>query len=60
MIDLLAGGQGMFGIALGSVWRDIAGGELHQLPTEKADSGEAEVTPVANDELAQRRARRIG
>ncbi|WP_026926500.1 MerR family transcriptional regulator [Granulicoccus phenolivorans] len=59
VIDLLAGGQGMFGIALGSVWRDIAG-ELHQLPTEKADSGEAEVTPVANDELAQRRARRIG
>lgn len=57
VIDLLAGGQGMFGIALGSVWRDIAG-ELHQLPSEKAETEDA-AAPVATDELARRRARRI-
>ena len=29
VIDLLRGGQGMFGIALGGVWRDIEGSLSH-------------------------------
>ncbi len=49
VIDLLRGGQGMFGIALGRVWRDIEG-ELLELPTERA---EEPVLP--GDELATRR-----
>ena len=51
VIDLLRGGQGMFGIALGGVWRDIEG-TLFDLPTERADE------PVLGDEAAQRRQQR--
>ena len=51
VIDLLRGGQGMFGIALGGVWRDIEG-SLAQLPAERA--GE-EPPASADDELSQRR-----
>jgi hypothetical protein len=57
VIDLLQGGQGVFGIAIGGVWREIEG-TLAELPSERAD---AEGTPSANDELAARRAaRKIG
>ncbi len=49
VIDLLRGGQGMFGIALGRVWRDIEG-ELLELPTERAEE-----TVLPGDELASRR-----
>lgn len=53
VIDLLAGGQGMFGIALGSVWKDIEG-SLLELPGERAD--EPAPDPVeADDELSRRR-----
>ncbi len=34
VIDLLRGGQGVFGIALGGVWRDIEG-TLSELPAER-------------------------
>jgi DNA-binding transcriptional MerR regulator len=51
VIDLLRGGQGVFGIALGGVWRSIEG-TLAELPAERA---EAETVPHANDELSQRR-----
>lgn len=57
VIDLLQGGQGVFGIAIGGVWREIEG-TLAQLPSEHAadaDAGE----PLAGDELAARRAARI-
>ncbi|MBP6994730.1 MAG: MerR family transcriptional regulator [Phycicoccus sp.] len=56
VIDLLAGGQGVFGIAVGRVWREVEG-ELTHLPSERAD---AEV-PVAmpGDELSARRAARL-
>lgn len=54
VIDLLRGGQGLFGIALGGVWRDLEG-TLLELPSEKADG---EATSHAGDELAKRRARR--
>ena len=56
VVDLLKGGQGMFGIALGGVWRDIEG-TLASLPTDRAE----ESVPEAVDELTQRRrARAIG
>lgn len=52
VIDLVQGGQGVFGIAVGRVWREVEG-TLSQLPTERLDD---EVDPA--DELAQRRRRR--
>jgi DNA-binding transcriptional MerR regulator len=56
IIDLLAGGQGMFAIALGGVWRDLEGALL-QLPGERS----SESTHSADDELARRRRqRRVG
>jgi len=48
VIDLVHGGQGVFGIAIGSVWREVEG-SLSTLPGERSDS---------LDELAARRARR--
>ncbi|HYP46886.1 MAG TPA: MerR family transcriptional regulator [Propionibacteriaceae bacterium] len=50
VIDLLRGGQGIFGIALGGVWRDIEG-TLSALPAERAVAEE----PSPSDELSQRR-----
>ena len=52
VIDLLAGGQGVFGIAVGRVWREVEG-ELAQLPSERPE----DETPVAvpGDELRARR-----
>jgi DNA-binding transcriptional MerR regulator len=35
VIDLLQGGQGVFGIAIGGVWKEIEG-SLHTLPSERA------------------------
>ncbi len=57
VIDLLQGGQGVFGIAIGGVWREIEG-SLAELPSERATS---ETTELASDELAaRRRARKTG
>lgn len=57
VIDLLRGGQGVFGIAIGGVWKEIEG-SLHELPSERAV--DAATAMAANDELAARRqARRI-
>jgi len=50
VIDLVHGGQGVFGIALGRVWRSIEG-TLSELPAERAEVEEA----PAHDELSQRR-----
>ncbi|MBS6102942.1 MAG: MerR family transcriptional regulator, partial [Actinomyces sp.] len=36
MIDLIEGGQGVFGIAVGHVWREIEG-SLAELPSEEAE-----------------------
>ncbi len=57
VIDLLQGGQGVFGIAVGKVWREVEG-ELSALPSERA--GEDAVTaPHPADELSARRAARL-
>ena len=53
VIDLVRGGQGVFGIAVGSVWREVEG-ELSSLPTEREESRLAH----AGDELSARRAAR--
>ncbi|MDQ4007639.1 MAG: MerR family transcriptional regulator [Actinomycetota bacterium] len=55
VIDLLAGGQGVFGIAIGGVWREIEG-SLADLPSERADRPDASGLP---DELAARRRARL-
>lgn len=56
VLDLLQGGQGIFAISLGGVWRDVQG-SLSQLPVERV-GGECPDHVV--DELAQRRkARRV-
>jgi len=57
VIDLLQGGQGVFGIAIGGVWREIEG-SLAELPSERTAedlSGNTE----ASDELARRRQARL-
>jgi hypothetical protein len=36
VVDLLAGGQGVFGIALGRVWHEV-GADLAELPTVRAE-----------------------
>ncbi len=52
VVDLVQGGQGVFGIAVGRVWREVEG-TLSELPGERP---EADVLPVhPNDELARRR-----
>ncbi len=56
VIDLVQGGQGVFGIAVGRVWREVEG-DLALLPTERVENLPDE--SVA-DELSARRARRIG
>jgi DNA-binding transcriptional MerR regulator len=57
VIDLLQGGQGVFGIAIGGVWREIEG-TLSELPSERTADDEGS---SASDELAARRAaRKIG
>ncbi|WP_020389938.1 MerR family transcriptional regulator [Kribbella catacumbae] len=58
VIDLLAGGQGVFGIALGGVWREVEG-SLSELPTERLDAHDGDSGSHAGDELAARRRARM-
>lgn len=54
VIDLVQGGQGVFGIAVGRVWREVEG-TLATLPAERIDSLEADLDNSPEDELARRR-----
>ncbi|HSN06967.1 MAG TPA: MerR family transcriptional regulator [Candidatus Angelobacter sp.] len=56
VIDLVQGGQGVFGIAVGRVWREVEG-SLAELPSERVDGG-TPAPAVEGDELAARRAAR--
>jgi DNA-binding transcriptional MerR regulator len=58
VVDLVQGGQGVFGIAVGRVISEVAG-SLAELPSESAELA-AEAVPAAGDELAARRIRRTG
>ena len=51
IVDLLEGGQGTFGIALGRVWQEVEG-NLAELPAVRADSGWW--LTVGPDELSRR------
>ncbi len=55
VVDLLAGGQGVFGIAVSGALRELSG-ELAELPAERIDGGT--VNP-ADDELSMRRRKRV-
>jgi DNA-binding transcriptional MerR regulator len=60
VVDLLQGGQGVFGIALGRVWREVEG-DLAVLPAVRAEDGLVAVPPGGTsftDDLAKRRLRR--
>ncbi|GHF03385.1 MULTISPECIES: MerR family transcriptional regulator [Streptomyces] len=56
VVDLLQGGQGVFGIAVGVVWRDVESA-LAKLHGERVDTGETLVGNNPADELARRRNR---
>ena len=57
VVDLLKGGQGVFGIAVSGAMKEIAG-SISQFPPERVDGGH--VTAAPEDELTKRRrARRI-
>ena len=55
VVDLVQGGQGVFGIAVGRVWREVEG-SLAEMPGERANDDEAPHT--GTDELSARRAAR--
>ncbi|MFI5959890.1 MerR family transcriptional regulator [Cryptosporangium sp. NPDC051539] len=60
VVDLLQGGQGVFGIAVGGAFREIEG-SLAKLPGERANGSPAPATrSTDDDELSKRRARRTG
>ncbi|HSY14744.1 MAG TPA: MerR family transcriptional regulator [Jatrophihabitantaceae bacterium] len=59
VVDLLRGGQGVFGIAVSGALRELVG-SLAYLPSERADAATADASAgrAAADELSQRRQRR--
>nr|WP_281289261.1 MerR family transcriptional regulator [Nesterenkonia populi] len=63
VIDLVQGGQGVFGIAVGRVWREVEG-TLAELPRERTEAEDdtpavqPDVVFDGTDELAQLRARK--
>ncbi len=61
VVDLVQGGQGVFGIAVGRVWREVEG-SLAQLPGERAgDEAAVPARAGSPDELSARRtARKTG
>jgi DNA-binding transcriptional MerR regulator len=56
LAELLQGGRGVFGIAVGAVWTDVESA-LAQLNAERPDTGEPVASVHPDDELARRRHR---
>jgi DNA-binding transcriptional MerR regulator len=54
VVDLLRGGQGVFGIAVSGALRELRGSLAH-LPGERADGAETAPVTSAQDELSRRR-----
>ena len=54
IFDLLQGGQGVFGIAIGKVWNEVEG-SLSHLQAENVEDGSSVTQDSTNDELAARR-----
>jgi DNA-binding transcriptional MerR regulator len=64
VVDLVQGGQGVFGIAVGRVWREVEG-SLAEMPGEMPGDDTSDVPAATGDEArdelsARRRARRTG
>ncbi|WP_278234467.1 MerR family transcriptional regulator [Isoptericola sp. AK164] len=59
VVDLVQGGQGVFGIAVGRVWREIEG-TLSQMPTESLEQDDPEAVQAGDELAARRRARTAG
>jgi DNA-binding transcriptional MerR regulator len=60
VVDLVQGGQGVFGIAVGRVWREVEG-SLAELPGERSGDTEPAADSAGQDELsARRKARATG
>jgi DNA-binding transcriptional MerR regulator len=59
VVDLVQGGQGVFGIAVGRVWREIEG-TLSQMPTETLDDTDDDLFHPDDELAARRRARDAG
>jgi len=57
IVDLLQGGQGVFGIAIGKVWTEVEG-SLSTLQGENTEDGSLVSSGENNDELSERRKRR--
>ncbi len=60
VVDLLQGGQGVFGIALGRVWREVEG-DLAVLPAVRAEDGSVATVPesdTTHEDQAKHRVRR--
>ncbi|NGN62921.1 MerR family transcriptional regulator [Streptomyces sp. A7024] len=56
VVELLQAGQGIFGISVGAVTRDV-GAALKELHAERVDTGETLLGDNPSDELARRRHR---
>ena len=54
IFDLLQGGQGVFGIAIGKVWNEVEG-SLSNLQAENLNDGSLVTADTSGDELAARR-----
>ena len=54
IFDLLQGGQGVFGIAIGKVWYEVEG-SLSHLQAENLNDGSLVTADTSGDELAARR-----
>jgi DNA-binding transcriptional MerR regulator len=59
VVDLVQGGQGVFGIAVGRVWREVEG-SLAELPGERSGDHDPAAADEAGDELSARRRARAG
>jgi DNA-binding transcriptional MerR regulator len=57
VVDLVRGGQGVFGIAVGRVWQEVEG-NLARLPGERTDGAGFVPADESQDELAARRVAR--
>jgi hypothetical protein len=57
VVDLLRGGQGVFGIAVSGALRELVGSLAH-LPGERADGAGEEPDTSVTDELSRRRQQR--
>jgi DNA-binding transcriptional MerR regulator len=58
VIDLVQGGQGVFGIAVGRVWREVEG-SLLEIPSERMAPEDSAPTELPGDELSARRRARL-